>query len=466
MAVFTSDSVDSLNSVGDKKLRSYLYKLNEDLIYMFNNLTPEDNYSDTARLVYVETQDNVARLEVRADGIELEVKDNAENISNLSVQADEISANVSANGEKIGKLSVRADEIAASVSDNSNNISSLSMTVDGISTTVSNNSGKITSLTQSVDGVKATATNIASNYNTSMQLLANMFSLGVNTPSGSSSMVLTGDKISLSTGKFTINAKNFSVDSSGNATFSGDISGATLTGCDIVGGSINIAEGSFYADSGVVKLGDFQVSTNNAYQMYSGDGSYKVTTANSPGGSVATVVVGASNNQTEIQGGNITSTGVLHVKAVYDTAKYISEFYDIRLGKSWWNDWTITETVKDLWEQVDDLSDETVKENIYDIDSDEALKFILATRTVTFQYKRDGRWSAGMIAQEVDALQESLDIYYPLVELDSRSQKYRIEYKNYIPLLVSAVQNLQAQITELKGETDGDTESTVSESTD
>lgn len=389
MAVFTSDSVDRLNSIEDRKIRSYLYKLNEDLTYMFNNLTPEDNYSELARLVYVADRENVARLEVRADGIELEVSRNSSQIANLSVQAGQISAKV---------------------------------------------------------------TDVANNYNSSMNLLANMFSLSVNTPSGSSSAVLTGDRIALTTGHFTIDAKNLKVDASGNATFAGDLEGATLTGCDIVGGSLSIANGTLYADSGWVKFGDFTVSTNNAYKMYSGDGSFEITTANSPGGSVATVIVGKSANQTEITGGNITSTGTLNIPVVYaTTGKHISEFYDIQLSKSWWKGWTITETVQDLWDQVDSLSDATAKENVYNIDADEALQFLLDTRAVTFQYKSDGKWSAGVIAQEVDALQDRLDIYYPLVRLDKRSQKYRVDYKNYIPLLIAAVQNLQQQIKALKG---------------
>lgn len=389
MAVFTSDSVDRLNSIEDRKIRSYLYKLNEDLTYMFNNLTPEDNYSELARLVYVADRENVARLEVRADGIELEVSRNSSQIANLSVQAGQISAKV---------------------------------------------------------------TDVANNYNSSMNLLANMFSLSVNTPSGSSSAVLTGDKIALTTGHFTIDAKNLKVDASGNATFAGNLKGATLTGCDIVGGSLSIANGTLYADSGWVKFGDFTVSTKNAYKMYSGDGSFEITTAKSPGGSVATVIVGKSGNQTEIEGGNITSTGTLNIPVVYaTTGKHISEFYDIQLSKSWWKGWTITKTVQDLWDQVDSLSDATAKENVYNIDADEALQFLLDTRAVTFQYKSDGKWSAGVIAQEVDALQDRLEIYYPLVRLDKRSQKYRVDYKNYIPLLIAAVQNLQRQITVLKG---------------
>ena len=148
-------------------------------------------------------------------------------------------------------------------------------------------------------------------------------------------------------------------------------------------------------------------------------------------------------------------TGAYCISADYfdgDGVNKSSYFYDIYLGKSWWGGYGVTETVQTLWERVDDLSDQSAKENIYDIDQDEALKFLLGTRPVTFQYKKDGQWSAGMIAQEVDALQDQLEIYYPLVGLETRSGKYRIEYKNFIPLLISSVKNLQQQIEEMKGE--------------
>ena len=39
MAIFTQDTVDS------SKIESYLYELNENLTYMFNNLTPEENFT-------------------------------------------------------------------------------------------------------------------------------------------------------------------------------------------------------------------------------------------------------------------------------------------------------------------------------------------------------------------------------------------------------------------------------------
>lgn len=69
MAVFSSGTLDRLNTIEDKKVQSYLYKLNEDLTYMFNNLTPEDNYSKSALQVLSQANDTVAELSVSVDGI-------------------------------------------------------------------------------------------------------------------------------------------------------------------------------------------------------------------------------------------------------------------------------------------------------------------------------------------------------------------------------------------------------------
>ena len=51
----------------------------------------------------------------------------------------------------------------------------------------------------------------------------------------------------------------------------------------------------------------------------------------------------------------------------------------------------------------------------------------------------------------MEELQDKLQIYYPLIGTDEKTGYYKIKYTNYIPLLVSAIQNLQNQINELKG---------------
>lgn len=232
MAIFTQVAESKLlngrllDDKNDNRVADYLYELNESLTYMFNNLSPEDNYDEHSRLIYEQR------------------------------------------GKKIGSLEVRADKIEARVSDDERN------------------------------------------YNTSMQLFADLLKLTASTPTGSSTIAMTGDKIELRTGKFIVNSTNLTIDALGNAEFSGTVkaaqiisstvtggtitgttvSASTITGTTINGGTINgttINGGDsirFKARPGYLQFGDFEVddtygrhifqSTDEVTGMSSGDVMY------------------------------------------------------------------------------------------------------------------------------------------------------------------------------------------------
>ena len=183
MAIFTQDTVDS------SKVESYLYELNENLTYMFNNLTPEENYSEAARLIYVQRGQRLASVEVKADQIELRVEDNEKH------------------------------------------------------------------------------------YNTSITLLSELLSLKAETPSGSSMMELSGDRIKLTTGKFEVDATNLKIDAAGNGTFSGTVSAATIVGGTINGASINSTNSDipFKARHGYVSIGDFICDDSYGRNIFQSD---------------------------------------------------------------------------------------------------------------------------------------------------------------------------------------------------
>jgi hypothetical protein len=188
MAIFTQDTVDS------SKVESYLYELNENLTYMFNNLTPEENYSEAARLIYVQRGQRLASVEVKADQIELRVEDNEKH------------------------------------------------------------------------------------YNTSITLLSDLLSLKAETPSGSSMMELSGDRIKLTTGKFEVDATNLKIDAAGNGTFSGTVSAARVVSSTIEGGTINGASINstnsdipFKARHGYVSIGDFICDDSYGRNIFQSD---------------------------------------------------------------------------------------------------------------------------------------------------------------------------------------------------
>lgn len=118
MAVFSQ-------ATAGREVSDYLYELNENLTYMFNNLTPEDNYSEEARLIYVERGEHIASLQVQADKIDLRVQNNETNYNtsitlladllSLTASTPEDTSSVELTGDKIelktGKFIVNAKNL-------------------------------------------------------------------------------------------------------------------------------------------------------------------------------------------------------------------------------------------------------------------------------------------------------------------------------------------------------------------
>ncbi len=72
MATYTPGSASDLDSLDSiKKVQEYLIKQERKLDYMFNNLDPQDNYSEQARLIMVEDGERQASIEVSLNQIAL-----------------------------------------------------------------------------------------------------------------------------------------------------------------------------------------------------------------------------------------------------------------------------------------------------------------------------------------------------------------------------------------------------------
>ena len=261
---------------------------------------------------------------------------------------------------------------------------------------------------------------------------------------------ITGNRFSWSatnssmTADGTLTCKNIKAT---NGQFSGNITGSSITGS-------TIEIGPFSVDEDAVYMGDFYISSDGSNIFRSNDGNFSIEMILNHGDNeyYPSIKMNTTSGEMEIANGQIINAYSIEAGYVNaDISNRYSQFYDIYLGKSWWDGWSITETVQDLWEQVDSLSDETEKDNITDIDEEEAMAIVLGSRPVSFQYKRDGKWSIGMIAQEVEALEDEEEIYFPLVRTDRRSGKYCINYTGYIPLLIATIKNMQNQINEMKG---------------
>lgn len=86
------EKVDTQDPEALQKLNSYLYKLSEEIRYMFGNLTPEDNYSSEAYVKFIQSADAQAKMEVSLKQIELSyvTKDNIISSINLSSEGVKI----------------------------------------------------------------------------------------------------------------------------------------------------------------------------------------------------------------------------------------------------------------------------------------------------------------------------------------------------------------------------------------
>lgn len=64
--------------------------MNENLRYMFNNLTPEDNYSQSAQLIYAADKERQSSIDVTLDHINLQMVDKDEVVSAINMSKEQI----------------------------------------------------------------------------------------------------------------------------------------------------------------------------------------------------------------------------------------------------------------------------------------------------------------------------------------------------------------------------------------
>lgn len=215
-----------------------------------------------------------------------------------------------------------------------------------------------------------------------------------------SELKVTGNTIELTTGHFTINAKNMKVDSQGNATFSGTVSGAS-----IVGGSINIGSGNFtVSSSGIVEAKNAKITA---------------ATLNSTGIIYAERGI-VCNGEIEADIGSIEQ---INTRSIYCT------------GMVYGGGWT-------------EISDRREKRDIQDIPPDTCIDVIKRLKPVAYTLIDNGIRGTGFIAQDVKEISDEMNLDYQLVSYLSEHKRYGIEYKNYISFLTGAVQYILERLGE------------------
>lgn len=165
------------------------------------------------------------------------------------------------------------DEVSATVTDLKNYTEAqFKITADSITAEVTRAKGAegelSSKITQTATEIRSEVTDKTNGLQSQITQQAGQIALKVSqgdvTKQLNSELKITGNSIALATGNFTIDSKNMKLDDSGNATFSGTVSGAaisggTISGSRITGVSINIDD-FFVCDSQEVQIGGFETS--------------------------------------------------------------------------------------------------------------------------------------------------------------------------------------------------------------
>ena len=304
MALFNLSNIGNIHegSSSDdiRKIKAHLFQLNDQLKYMFSNLSPEDNYKSKSLIRYQEDGKRISELEFSLDGMKVHV------------------ANTDGN---VARLEVRAGMIEQSVRNTQGRVSSIKVTVDNIALTMVNKNNIITTINLSKEGV-----------------------------------YIKGNKIKLE-GTVTAN-NNFIIDTDGtmhcrNANISGTIRGAKIESsiiraANIEGSNIRAAniEGATITSQVEIQCGKFWVNgvgsedsgiNQENYEIIIGG--FKFVKAIRDGRNVHAMMDISGRRQGE----NI----------FIDSTNGWIECDNIKVGRSW-----LAGTLADLYNKIDDLQDQ------------------------------------------------------------------------------------------------------------
>lgn len=206
-------------------------------------------------------------------------------------------------------LTKNAEEISAKLIDVEKNVESqFKITAEQISSTVKRLSEAESSINQTAEQIsfKVSKKDLVKDLNSELKI--------------------TGNSIELTTGHFSVNATNLSIDSSGNLRCNnGEFSGRiTALSGKIAGFSIDGNSLSASSDDTEIRFGNYQMDRNGA--------TFKNVEIDESG-----IYIGSIGNRFSHTWKS--ETGDIYVNEVY-------------IDDPWWKGWSVTETVRSLWEKV------------------------------------------------------------------------------------------------------------------
>ncbi|MGP8313533.1 tail fiber domain-containing protein [Enterocloster aldenensis] len=248
----------------------------------------------------------------------------------------------------------------------------------------------IAQLEMTMNGFLSQFRDLEEELETSIRVLNGEIALKVSVGDLCSEISATTDTIMFKSGYLVIDSNNFKLYKDGTAVFSGTING----------GSININDSFIVSSSGAVttKAITYSGRINVNGLLYS--------------------------NYMRIAG-DANIEGSL-------SCRYMNASYDVSC------------------EVLFERSDRRLKEDIEEIPDDLALEIVLGYRPVTFTYKDSGKKGMGLVAQELEELQDRLGTDLPMVE---HSGEYlSIPYGTNSVLYAGAIRAQQKELDKLETE--------------
>ena len=252
------------------------------------------------------------------------------------------------------------------------------------------------------DNISASVTNLRNDTQSQFEATSEQISLKVSKGDVSSQLSVESGRVTISGNRLVVNSTNFKLDENGNATFSGAITG----------GTISTANGNFVVDANgnITIRGATIDGTTNTSSI-----GCNVMSANSA--NIDNLEVNGESNLAEVYANDI---GCDQIRC--------TQIYSSVAG-SWW-------------------SDKRLKHDVIRIDTDQAVKLLQLLNPVTFKLNLDDIPGAGFIAQEVRQICEDNCWDFPLYNVIDGF--YGIPYTNFIPYMVAAIQEIFRRLSNEK----------------
>ena len=297
ISVFNMQEYSASNDL--KKIKNHLYMLNEQLRYMFSNMSPDENFSQIALAQYQANEQQINENKAM-------IRDAQGNISILERTASSLMSQIQDAQGNISTLQQTAKSLTSQIKDAEGNISTLQQTATSLTSQIQDAQGNISTLQQTATSLTSQIQDAKGNISTLQQTATSLTSQIENAKGDISKVKQTADKIEwivssgTSASNFTLTSRMASlvsktIDLSGFVTFTSLSEKGKTT---INGGNITTGE----IDAKLLEIGGQKIfeSVNGKFRIYKDFMTYSVDSFSA--GTLAVTTINPRTSSIKISG--------------------------------------------------------------------------------------------------------------------------------------------------------------------